>query len=158
MAAARPPLGGLVVYECRYRLGSLALHAREYVAVGIEGDRNRRVAEPLAHDLRMNARAECVCRVRMSQIVEADPRQPGAADKALKAVAELTGVDWISSSREQQTSRVEVVSELRRPAVGGEELASLGVQRDQPSAPFRLRRRDMNRMVHLHDSLDDLKL
>ena len=97
MAAARPPLGGLVVYECRYRLGRLALHAREYLAVGIEGDRNRRVAEPLAHDLRMNARAECVCRVRMSQIVEADPRKPGAADKALKAVAELTGVDWIST-------------------------------------------------------------
>ena len=42
------------------------------VGVGVEGDRDRRVTEAVAHDLRMDARAEGERRVSVAQIVETD--------------------------------------------------------------------------------------
>ena len=37
--------GGLLVDQCRDRLGGLTLHARKHVTVRVERDRDRRVTE-----------------------------------------------------------------------------------------------------------------
>ena len=55
------------------RLGSLPLHAGEHMAVGVERDRDRGVAEPFAHDLRVNASSQSMRGMRVAQVMETNP-------------------------------------------------------------------------------------
>ena len=55
--------------------------ARRDVRVQIERDANRRVAETLGHDFRMDARLECERRVGVAQVVQPDAGQAGVPDK-----------------------------------------------------------------------------
>jgi hypothetical protein len=51
------------------------LHARQDGAVGVQGERNARVAESFAHNLGVHPGEEQMRGVRMAEIVEPDPRQ-----------------------------------------------------------------------------------
>ena len=61
--------------------GRVALERRHHVRVGVERQRDLRVPEALLHDLRVDALREQQARVRVAQVVEAHPRQPGAREQ-----------------------------------------------------------------------------
>ena len=69
--------------------GRAARHRRGDVAVEVERDRDRRVAEHLGNDLRMHAATQEQRRGGVAQIVEADPRQPRVLEHSLEGPADL---------------------------------------------------------------------
>jgi len=67
------------------------------VAVGVDRDRDRRVAGSLADDLRVNACPQGVCGVGVPQVVKPNPTHTGKPDSPLEVVAEQRRVDRISA-------------------------------------------------------------
>lgn len=57
--------------QCFHRTNNLALHVRQYMAVSVEGNCDRRMFEQLLHDLGMHALAQQQRRTRMPEIVKA---------------------------------------------------------------------------------------
>src|SRR5262245_11410231 len=62
------------------------------MAVRIERDRDRRMAQALAHDLRMNSLPEQMRCVRMTEVVEPHHRQICILEKRSKVVADCSWV------------------------------------------------------------------
>lgn len=65
-----------------YSLGRLGLHRGKDVGVRVERDPDARVSQAFRHDLGMYALLEHQGRVRVSQVMEADRRQPRTAKRA----------------------------------------------------------------------------
>ena len=72
--------------------GRLALHRRGDVRVEVKGDRDRRVAEHLGDDLRMDAAAEEQRRGGVAKIVEADARQTRLGEHTLEGPPDSVGI------------------------------------------------------------------
>ena len=68
---------------------SCLVQPRDDVAVGVEGDRDVRVAEPLRDDLGVDASAERERRRRVSQVVQPDLRQLGSTDRVAERLADV---------------------------------------------------------------------
>jgi hypothetical protein len=75
--------------------------------IDIEGDRDSRVAEALANDLRVNPSLECHGCVSMSQIMEPDSAYPCQLDAVCERMREASGMDRAAVGlRENQSARV----------------------------------------------------
>ena len=59
------------VHDCGNLGGRFFLHAGDQVAVDVERERNRRMAEPLRHDLRMDTRRHRRRHGGVQQVVQA---------------------------------------------------------------------------------------
>ena len=151
--------GGLVVNEGGDRFGGRTLHARKYVAVRVERDRDCRVSESLADDLRMDACPQGVCGVGVPQVVKPNPAHAGEPDSPLEVVAEQRRVDRISAfGGEDET----VVVERRRSGRRGrttssEKFSGLPVEGDQASTALRLGRGDPCFVRDFDDCLHDVE-
>ena len=76
----------------RELIGRCFVQARDDVAVGVERDRDVRVAKPLAHDLRMDAGAERERGRGVPQIVQSDDRQTEPAQHVAEGLGDVLRV------------------------------------------------------------------
>jgi hypothetical protein len=143
------------VQKSGYCLSRFALHARKYVAICVEGDRDRRVAEAFTDNLRVDAGLQGVRGMRMPQVVQANAPDPSETHAPLKVVAEQRGVDRVPILGGKD--KAVIVDRRRGRAMCAKERTRPGVERDQPPAALRLWRRDPCLVVDLDNCLDNVQ-
>ncbi len=81
---------------------------REDVSIGIEGDGGDGMPHLFAHHLgRYTSSQRCAC-IRVSEIVQADLRQPGGFGEALEAIGEEVGMDRVSVRAGEHEARLDI--------------------------------------------------
>src|SRR5215218_332958 len=116
------------------------------------------MAEPLAHDLRVDSDLQRVRGVRVPQIMKPNPGHSGETNAALEVVTEHRGMDRTAARRrEHELAVIESrVTRFRVRQSSCQDLARSIVECDEPPTPFCFRRGDTRLMVDLDNCLDDM--
>ena len=97
--------------QCGSDLCGLALLTRHHMTVRVEREADRRMTEPFAHHLRVDAGSEKMRRVRVAKVVQADPRDARRLDQPVERLA-----DAVRSHRLADLVREHAVVGRRRHA------------------------------------------
>jgi len=83
------------------------------VRVGVHGDRDARMAQPLGHDLRVNSSRKREGGMRVAEVVEPNAQVPCALRQPRKRVREPFGIQW----RAVLTAEDEPLVRVRRAGI-----------------------------------------